>query len=79
MNVEKPLPDWVKQKILEKVQNKRLAEEAFKYITVVEKEDGSYIVKENFDQTQNHALWFMVLACVNYAQRLLKGESIDDI
>ncbi len=79
MNVEKTLPDWVKQKILEKVQNKRLAEEAFKYITVVEKEDGSYIVKENFDQTQNHALWFMVLACVNYAQRLLKGESIDDI
>ncbi len=79
MRVEKPLPDWVKEKILEKVSNKRLAQEAFKYITVIEKEDGTYLVKENFDQTQNHALWFMVLACVNYAQRLLRGESIDDI
>ena len=79
MSVEKPLPDWVKEKILEKVSNKKLAQEAFKYITVIEKEDGTYLVKENFDQTQNHALWFMVLACVNYAQRLLKGESIDDI
>ncbi len=79
MSVEKPLPDWVKERILRKVRNKRLAEEAFKYITVIEKEDGSYVVKENFDQTQNHALWFTVLACVNYAQRLLRGESIDDI
>ena len=79
MSVEKPLPDWVKEKILQKVRNKKLAEEAFKYITVVEKEDGNYIVKENFNLTQNHALWFTVLACVNYAQRLLKGESIDDI
>jgi len=79
MSIEKPLPDWVKEKILEKVRNKRLAEEAFKYITVIEKEDGSFVVKESFDQTQNHALWFMVLACVNYAQRLLRGESIDDI
>jgi len=76
---EKPLPDWVKKKILQKVQNKALAQEAFKYITVVEKDDGSLMVKENFDKTDHHALWFMVLACVNYAQRLLKGESIDEI
>jgi len=75
---ERPLPDWVKEKILEKVQNKALAREAFKYISVVEREDGTLFVKENFNDTQNHALWFMVLACVNYAQRLLRGESLED-
>ncbi|WP_164930599.1 hypothetical protein [Aquifex aeolicus] len=75
--VEKPLPDWVKERILQKVQNKALAQEAFKYISVVEKEDGTIFVKENFDKTDYHALWFMVLACVNYAQRLLRGEDID--
>jgi len=76
---EKPLPDWVKEKILNKVQNKALAKEALKYLSVVEMEDGTLMVKENFKDTQNHALWFMVLACMNYAQRLLRGEDIDDI
>ncbi len=77
--VEKPLPDWIKEKILQKVNNKELAMEAFKYIKIVEKEDGSVFVKEEFNDTHKHALWFMVLACVNYAQRLLRGEDIDDI
>ncbi|GAB6066622.1 hypothetical protein JCM9492_17180 [Aquifex pyrophilus] len=76
---ERPLPDWVKERILQKVRNKALAQEAFKYITVVEKDDGTLLVKENFNNTQHHALWFMVLACVNYAQRLLRGEDIEDI
>ncbi|NPB08543.1 MAG: hypothetical protein GXN96_06405 [Aquificae bacterium] len=76
--VERPLPEWVKEKILEKVQNRALAQEAFKYISVVEREDGTVFVKENFNDTRNHALWFMVLACVNYAQRLLRGETLED-
>ncbi len=78
-DVEKPLPDWVKEKILQKVSNKTLAQEAFKYIKVVEREDGTLWVKEEFEDTQKHALWFMVLACVNYAQRLLRGEDIDEL
>ncbi len=77
--VEKPLPDWIKDKILQKVSNKALAQEAFKYISIVEREDGSVWVKENFEDTDKHALLFMVLSCVNYAQRLLRGEEIDDI
>ncbi|RLJ71267.1 hypothetical protein BCF55_1566 [Hydrogenivirga caldilitoris] len=76
--VEKPLPDWVRERILQKVQNKALAEEALKYISLVEKEDGTVWVKENFEDTHKHALLFMVLNCVNYAQRLLRGEDIED-
>jgi hypothetical protein len=78
-DVEKPLPDWVREKILKKVQNKALAEKALQYISVVEREDGTLWVKENFEETHNHALMFMVLSCVNYAQRLLRGEDIDDL
>ena len=74
-----PLPDWVKERILQKVTNKQLAVQAFEYISVIKKEDGTYHVVENFEDTHKHALWFMVLACVNYAQRLLRGEDIDDI
>ncbi len=77
--IEKPLPDWIREKILQKVQNKELAQEAFKYIKLVEREDGTLWVKEDFKDTHKHALWFMVLSCVNYAQRLLRGESIDDL
>ncbi len=76
--VEKPLPDWIKKRILEKVQNKALAQEAFKYIKLVEREDGTVWVKEDFKDMDKHALLFMVLSCVNYAQRLLKGEDIED-
>ena len=76
---ERPLPDWVKEKIMEKVANKRLAEEALRYITVVEREDGTLWVKENFKDTHKHALWFTVLHCVNLAQRILRGESLDDL
>ena len=76
---EAPLPDWIVERILEKVSNKNLAQEALKYIKLVEREDGTLWVKEEFEDTQKHALWFMVLSCVNYAQRLLRGESIDDI
>ncbi len=77
--VEKSLPEWVKEKILNKVSNKALAQEALNYIKIVEREDGTVWVKENFEDTHKHALWFMVLTCVNYAQRLLRGEDIDDI
>ncbi len=73
---ELPLPEDIKEKILQKVTNKALALKAFEYIKLVEKEDGSLWVKEEFEDTNNHALWFMVLACVNYAQRLLRGEDI---
>ena len=76
--VEKPLPDWIKKRILEKVQNKALAQEAFKYIKLVEREDGTVWVKEDLKDMDKHALLFMVLSCVNYAQRLLKGEDIED-
>ena len=74
---EMPLPENIKERILQKVSNKALALKAFEYIKLVRREDGSLWVKEEFDQVDNHALWFMVLACVNYAQRLLKGEEID--
>lgn len=74
---EFPVPEEIKQKILQKVSNKALALKAFEYIKVVKKEDGSLWVKEEFEDTNNHALWFMVLACVNYTQRLLRGEEID--
>lgn len=74
-----PLPDWVKERILQKVTNRQLAVQAFDYISVIKKEDGTYEVVENFEDTHKHALWFMVLACVNYARRLLRGEDIDDI
>ncbi|MCS7285110.1 MAG: hypothetical protein NZ527_05260 [Hydrogenobacter thermophilus] len=77
--VERPLPEEIKQKILQKVKNKALAQKAFEYVRLVEKEDGTVYVKEEFDNTDHHALWFMVLAVVNYAQRLLRGEDIDDI
>jgi len=76
MFVEEPVPEEIKQKVLEKVSNRKLAEEAFKYIKLVKKEDGSLWVKEELPNTQNHALMFMVLACVNYTQRILRGENI---
>jgi len=72
--VEKPLPEWIKRRILEKVENKALAEEALRYIKIVEREDGTVWVKEEFTDMNKHALLFMVLSCVNYAQRLLRGE-----
>ncbi len=75
---EMELPQWMKEKILEKIQNKYLGAKALEYIKLVEKEDGSLIVKETFDKMENHALMFTVLACVNYAQRLLRGESLED-
>ena len=75
---EMELPDWIKEKILQKVSNKNLAMQAFKYIKLVEKEDGTLLVKEEFNDMDHHAMLFMVLACVNYAQRLLKGEDLED-
>lgn len=74
---ELPLPEDMKEKILSKVSNKPLAQKALEYVKLVKKEDGSLWVKEDFEDTSNHALWFMVLACVNYAQRLLRGEELD--
>ncbi|MCS7171754.1 MAG: hypothetical protein N3D14_01905 [Aquificaceae bacterium] len=74
---EMPLPESIKERILNKVSNKSLALKAMEYISLVRKEDGSLWVKEDFKDTNNHALWFMVLACVNYAQRLLRGEELD--
>lgn len=69
----------MRERILQKVQNKALAEEALKYIKIVEREDGTVWVKEDFEDTHKHALLFTVLSCVNYAQRLLRGEDIDDL
>ncbi|WP_333784487.1 hypothetical protein [Thermocrinis sp.] len=77
MFVEEPVPEEIKQKVLEKISNKRLGEEAFKYIKLVRREDGSLWVKEELPDTNNHALMFMVLACVNYTQRILRGEDIE--
>ncbi|MGC8867967.1 MAG: hypothetical protein ACP5PA_07170 [Elusimicrobiales bacterium] len=74
-----PLPEEIKEKVLQKVGNKALAQKAFEYVKVVKMPDGSLYVKEEFNDINNHALWFMVLAVVNYAQRLLRGEDIDDI
>jgi len=74
-----PLPDEIKEKILRKVGNKALAQKAFEYVKVVKGEDGNMYVKEEFNDMNNHALMFMVLAVVNYAQRLLRGEEIDDL
>lgn len=75
---EMELPEEIKRKILQRVSNKPLALKAFEYIRVVRKEDGTLWVKENFEDTNNHALWFMVLACVNYAKRLIEGEDLED-
>ncbi|SNZ14481.1 hypothetical protein [Hydrogenobacter hydrogenophilus] len=77
--MEMPLPEEIKEKILQKVKNKALAQKAFEYVKVVKMPDGSLYVKEEFNDTDHHALWFMVLAVVNYAQRLLRGEELDDI
>ncbi len=74
-----PLPEWVRERILAKVNNKELAKQALEYLYLVRNEDGSLSVAEEFEDTDKHALWFMVLACVNYAQRLLRGEDIDDL
>ncbi|ADC89037.1 hypothetical protein Thal_0402 [Thermocrinis albus DSM 14484] len=74
---ELPVPTHIKEEVIKRVSNKRLAEEAFRYIKLVEKEDGTLWVKEELPSTDNHALMFMVLACVNYTQRLLRGEELD--
>ncbi len=75
---ERPLPGWMREKILEKFQNKALAEEALNYLKLIEREDGTIWVKEELEDTNRHALLFTVLSCVNYAQRLLRGEEIDE-
>ncbi|WP_448583386.1 hypothetical protein [Thermocrinis sp.] len=77
MFVEEPVPEEIKQKVLEKISNKKLGEEAFKYIKLVRREDGSLWVKEELPDPNNHALMFTVLACVNYTQRILRGEDIE--
>ena len=77
MPIEREVPEEIKRKVLEKVSNKSLAEIAFKYIKLVEKEDGTIWVKEELPDTNNYALMFMVLACVNYTQRILRGEEIE--
>jgi hypothetical protein len=45
MPIEREVPEEIKRKVLEKVSNKSLAEIAFKYIKLVEKEDGSHLGK----------------------------------
>lgn len=74
---EMPLPEEIKEKILQRVSNRALALRAFEYIKLVKREDGTLWVKEELEDTSNHALLFMVLSCVNYAQRILRGEDID--
>ncbi len=77
--VEKPLPEWIKKKIMEKFKNKELALKAFEYVKIVEAEDGNLYVKENLSHTENHALLFAVLSVVNYTQRLLREENMDEL
>ncbi len=77
MPIEREVPEDIKRKVVEKVSNKSLAETAFKYIKILEKEDGTLWVKEELPDTHNHALMFMVLACVNYTQKILRGEEIE--
>lgn len=74
---EMPLPEEIREKILQRVSNRSLALKALEYIKLVRREDGTLWIKEEFEDTHNHALWFMVLACVNYAQRLIRGEELD--
>ncbi|MFN3975598.1 MAG: hypothetical protein ACK4LT_00820 [Aquificaceae bacterium] len=74
---EMPLPEEIKEKILQRVSNRALALRAFEYIKLVKREDGTLWVKEELEDTNNHAFLFMVLSCVNYAQRILRGEDID--
>ncbi|MFN4319196.1 MAG: hypothetical protein ACK4FY_01775 [Aquificaceae bacterium] len=74
---EMPLPEEIKEKILQRVSNRALALRAFEYIKLVKREDGTLWVKEELEDTSNHVLLFMVLSCVNYAQRILRGEDID--
>ncbi|MEN3033672.1 MAG: hypothetical protein ABDH18_01615 [Aquificaceae bacterium] len=71
------VPEDIKQKVIEKISNKQLAKMAFEYIKLRIDENGKAKVVENFDKTEHHALWFTVLACVNYTKRILEGEDID--
>ncbi len=73
------LPKEIKDKILQTCVNKVLCLEAMKYVYLVKKDDGTFDVTEEFENTDYHALWFVVLSVVNKARRLLLGESIDDI
>lgn len=73
------LPKEIKDKILYTCANKVLCLEAMKYVFLIKKEDGSMDVAEDFQNTDYHALWFVVLSVVNKAKRLLKGESIEEL
>jgi len=73
------LPKDIKDKILSTCVNKELCLEAMKYVYLVKKNDGTLDVAEEFENTDYHALWFVVLSVVNKAKRLLNGESIEDI
>ncbi|MFN3813756.1 MAG: hypothetical protein ACK4SM_03945 [Aquificaceae bacterium] len=77
--VEKPLPQWIRQKIIERFNNKELALKAFEYVKIVEAENGNLYVKESLDNTEDHALLFAVLSVVNYTHRLLRGENMDEL
>lgn len=74
---EAPVPEDIKQRVIEKISNKELAKKAFEYIKLRIKDDGTTQVVENFDKTDHHALYFTVLACLNYTKRLLEGEELD--
>ncbi|MCS7084207.1 MAG: hypothetical protein NZL90_04395 [Aquificaceae bacterium] len=72
-----PVPEDIKQRVIEKISNKELAKKAFEYIKLRIKDDGKAQVIENFDKTEHHALYFTVLACLNYTKRLLEGDELD--
>jgi len=73
------LPKEIKDQILANCVNKVLCLEAMKYVYLVKKDDGNLDVAEEFNKTEHHALWFVVLSVVNKGRRLLNGESIEDI
>lgn len=73
-----PLPEDLKNTILSHIRNKALCQEAMKYVFLTEDQNGNLVAFEEFDNIDNHSLWFMVLQVVNYANRILKGESLED-
>jgi len=72
-----PLPLWIREEILSRVSDKELAEEALNYLSVRERNGKPWVVEELPD-TSNHALLLAVHTCMGYAQRLLRGENLDD-
>ena len=66
-----PIPDWMRNRILEELGESPLIIEALKYIYISEK-DGKKTVFEVFDNWENHALMFAVHLCLKKAKDILE-------